>query len=208
MTELRVTTDAKRSARYARYFGLITVGMAPLGVVWLLIKHDRLDRLPLALQWFLVALALASTLYLLGLFVLPWSRPLWLKSNFYDPAHWWGFLLPLANTVYVASMATWGFAIVSGFLYLRGVGTTAPERALADPFNDSWAYYIWGFLNAIPVLEIPQTLGWEMRFRFTDHVNPVLLLLYKLALIGPMIATGKLVWGDVRRRRSRTRNPA
>jgi hypothetical protein len=132
---------AKRSARYKRYFGLIPVAMAPLaGVPWL-IEHHRLDRLPVALQWFLVALALGSALYLVGLVELPWSRPLWLKLNLYTPAHWWGFLLPAANTAVVAAMATWGFAVVSGFLYLHGVGATAPERALGDPFNDSLAYY-------------------------------------------------------------------
>ena len=85
---------------------------------------------------------------------------------------------------------------------------TAPGRALNDPVGDSFAYYVWNFLNAIPVLEIPKTLGWELRFRFIDHVNPVLLLLYKVALIGPMIAAGTLVWQDVRRLRSRTKDPA
>jgi hypothetical protein len=200
--------DAKRSARYARYFGLASLGTAPLGAVTFLITSDRLDRLPVTLQWILVALAFASTLYLLGLLVFPWSRPLWLRSNFYNPKHWWGFLLPAANSLYVAFMATWGFAVVSGFLYLQGVAKTAPERALSDPFNDSWAYYMWDFLDAIPVLEIPQTLGWELAFSFTDHVTPLLLLLYKVLLLGPVIATGTLVWRDVRRLRSTTKSAA
>jgi hypothetical protein len=202
-TECPTSPDVKHSVRYQRYFGLITVGMAPLFLFTLLI--GRLDRLPLALQWILAAGAFGSTVYLLGLIVVPLTRELWLASNFYKPAHWWGFLVPLLNTVYLTFQATWGFAIVSGFLFLRGVGTTDPERALTDPFNDSWRYYIWSFLNAVPVLEIPQTLGWERPFRFTDHVNPALLLLYKLALVGPVLATGKLIWQGVRCRfRTRT----
>jgi hypothetical protein len=198
--------DKKRVTMYGRYVGFIGLAMAPVVLVSFLIKPHRLDWLPVAFQWCLVVVAFLSALYIIGLIVLPWSRPLWLKSNFYDPGHWWGLILPLANTVYIACMATGGFAIVSGFLYLRGLGTTTPEHALTDPVNDCWAYYIWGFVNAIPVLDIPQTLGWEMRFRFTDHINPVLLLFYKLVLIGPMIATGKLIWQDVRRREDPTRH--
>lgn len=194
--------DVKRGTRYGRYAGLISIGITPLVVFMWLLRNQRLEHLPPTLQWFLMMLAFVSTLYLVGLVVLPWSRPYWLKLNFYNPAHWWGYLLPLANTLYIAFFATSGFAVISTFLYLRGLATTDPEHALENPFNDCFAYYIWRFLNAIPVLEIPKTIGWEMRLEFTDHITPVLLLLYKITLIGPIIAIGKLVWTDVRDRHS------
>ena len=62
----------------------------------------------MALQWVLVVLTFVSAFYLVGLFVLPWSRPQWLTSNFYDPTRWWDFLLPAANTLFIAFMATSG----------------------------------------------------------------------------------------------------
>lgn len=194
----------KRADRYRRYTGFAALGMAPLAAAVTLL--NKLSQLPPALQWLLVGLAFASTLYVIGLVAFPWSRPLWLTFNSYNPAHWWGFLLPASNTLYIALMATAGFALVSAFLYLQGLATTSPERALSDhPFNASFEYYAWSFLNAIPVLELPNTLGWELSFRYTDQVSRLLLLLYKILVIGPMIATGILVWRDVQRLHSEKR---
>ena len=196
-TERLQSRAVTHSVRYQRYSGLITVGMLPLFVLSLLL--GRFDRLPVALQWILVAGVWIGTVYLIGLIVFPYTRELFLAANAYDPARWWGFLLPLVNTSYLTIQITYGFAIVSGFLFLRGVGTTMPERALTDPFNDSAWYYIWSFLNAVPGLEIPQTFGWERPFRFTDRVNLILLLLYKLTLVGPALATVKVILQDIYR---------
>jgi hypothetical protein len=88
------------------------------------------------------------------------------------------------------------------------LATTSPERTLADPFNETINYYIWSFLDAVPMLELPRTLGWELPFRYTDPVNRVLLLVYKIVLIGPVIETGMRVWQDVRRLRSGTKDAA
>jgi hypothetical protein len=175
-----------------------------------LMRYGYFYQLPLVLQWTLVCISFGIALYIVGALALPWSRPLWLTSNLYDPTHWWGFLLPVANTLFIACMATAGFVVVSEFLYRKGLATTSPEQALADPFNESFnqsfAYYIWSFLDAIPTLEFPQTLGWERPFRYTDPANRVLLLVYKIVLILPMIATSVLIWGDIRRRWSRKKD--
>jgi hypothetical protein len=205
---MMMTQEDKRSMRYRRYFGSIPFAMLPLVVALLSIERPYFYQLPLAVQCVVVGLAFASALYLVGVVALPWSRPLWLTSNLYDPTHWWGFLLPVANTLYIACMATSGWAVLSAFLYLQGLATMSPERALAKPINDSLMYYFWSFLDAVPVLELPRTLGWELPFRYTDPVNRVLLLLYKIVLIGPVIATGVLVWQDIRRLRSGTKEPA
>jgi hypothetical protein len=176
---------------------VIYVGILPLFVFALL--SSRFERLPLTWQLIFVAYACTGTVCLVKLIVFPYTRDLWLDWNVVYPNRWWGFLVALLNTSWLVLLITYGFAIVSGFLYLRGVGTTVPERALTNPFNDSSWYYIWSFLNAVPSLEIPQTFGWERAFRFTDRVNLLLLLLYKLTLVGPAIATVKVILQDIYR---------
>jgi hypothetical protein len=103
-------------------------------------------------------------------------------------------------TLYIVAFATIGLAGLSELLYFHDIATTKEE--LGDPFGDSVAFYVWSFLNAIPVLEIPQTLRWELHVDFTDHVSPVLLLLYKVAVILPAIATGRFAWRETRRARA------
>ena len=92
-------------------------------------------------------------------------------------------------------MATVSFAGLSAILHLHGLATIAPAQALQDPLWDSAVnFYVWKSLDSIPVLEIPETMGWTPAFGFTDHVSPVLLLLYKIVVILPLIETGRLIW--------------
>jgi hypothetical protein len=45
-------------------------------------------------------------------------------------------------------------------------------------------------------------------FRYTDHISRLLLLIYKIVLIGPVIATIILIWREVRHVRYETKDPA
>jgi hypothetical protein len=97
-------------------------------------------------------------------------------------------------TLAIWLLATVSFAGLSAILYLHGLATIAPAQALQDSLWDSAVFYVWKSLDSIPVLEIPETMGWTPAFRFTDHVSPVLLLLYKIVVILPLIETGRLIW--------------
>jgi hypothetical protein len=179
---------------YERFFEVSIPAVAPLFAVFWLVGADRLERYPLAVQVVLVALAFVSGLVPAALVFTPGFREKWLRLNFYRPGRWWGFLVPALNTWWFCVIVTsWGFALVSGFLYVHGVGTTDPDRALNDPFTNSWTVYIWTLLSAF---EIPQLIGWEPRFRFTDHVNPVLILLYKICVVSPVFAIARRFWND------------
>jgi hypothetical protein len=174
---MSASRDSWRVRLYRRFFAAIPIITAPLGLaIWMVGGGDR-DWIPLAVQWLLVGLAFASGLCLVSLFIWKWSQPLWLALNLYDPTRWWGLLMPVWNTLYAAGMATSGFAVLSTFLYARGVATPSLGRALSDPYNDTFWYYVWSFLDAIPLLDLPLTFGWKRPFRFTDPVSRVLLLL-------------------------------
>jgi hypothetical protein len=86
------------------------------------------------------------------------------------------------------SLTSVGFALLFEFLHEKGVGARDPAGALSE--SEALAYYVWHFLDAIPYREIPRTVGWELGFAYVDHVNPVLLLLYKLVVITPVLALG------------------
>ncbi len=186
----------KYPAQQIRY-EVLTSGTFAL-VLWVglaaALDSKALEGFPLALQIPVVAFAFGVGAFFAWGIATTKSRDTFykiLKPDLFKH-RWWG-LLPLAGLLLVILMfATLGFAGLSELLYLHGIATT--DRALADPLFASQVFYVWSFLNAIPVLEIPQTLRWELHFEFTDHVNPVLLLAYKIAVIAPVIATARLAW--------------
>ena len=60
-------------------------------------------------------------------------------------------------------------------------------------------HYVWHFLDAIPALKVPDTLNWSEPTYFSDKWSGAFLLLYKLAVIVPVLAVAVSVY----KRRSR-----
>lgn len=149
--------DDKSEERFQRYLPVAPLGLIFLVVVYQLMKYHKLEQLPLALQWVLVVLVFLGVLFLTLTIVLPRWRRFWVRPC----RNWWDAFVIASNTVMIALVVTLGFAIVSTFLYLQGMATTSPEHPLTDPVGDSMYYYEWNFLHSIPVLELPQALGWE-----------------------------------------------
>ncbi len=52
----------------------------------------------------------------------------------------------------------------------------------------SGEFFVWNFLDGIPVLKITESLNWNRDRTFTDHYSGSLLLLYKLAVVIPIVA--------------------
>jgi hypothetical protein len=57
-------------------------------------------------------------------------------------------------------------------------------------------FYAWHFLEAVPVLKIPETLRWAQPLMYTDSQTGVLVLTYKIAVILPVIATFFVFWKE------------
>lgn len=181
-------------AQQLRYL-VITGGFSflLLGAITWALSSDTLAGWPLFVQIVVVALVFGvGAFFVWGVMTDKGRSALQaLVEPDVEGAGWRVFTLALI-TLWILAFATLGFAGVSELLYLREVATT--DRQLDDPFGDSVLFYVWSFLNAIPVLEIPQTLRWDLDFEFTDRLSPVLLLVYKIAVIGPVIVTGRLAW--------------
>ena len=52
----------------------------------------------------------------------------------------------------------------------------------------STEYYVWNFFDGIPVLKITDSVNWTRDRTFVDHWTGIVLLLYKLAVVIPIVA--------------------
>jgi hypothetical protein len=83
---------------------------------------------------------------------------------------------------------TGAFAVLTAALQSEGLVSEKPASS-ADGFVwSTLGYYAWHLLDAIPVLEVPETLNWaKPPTKFTDYYAGTLLLLFKLVAIIPIV---------------------
>jgi hypothetical protein len=98
--------------------------------------------------------------------------------------------------VMLVGVCTSGFAATSVLLYQHGVGTMRGGQPEGTTLGDAafW-YYLWHLASSVPLLEIPKTLNWKLRYSFTDHVHGSFLLAYKLAVIIPLLDLARYIVG-------------
>jgi hypothetical protein len=156
---------------------------------------ERLASFPIWGQWLLVTTAFLSSLGMALALLLPHWRQQWLEVMGYQRDRALA-LMPSFLALWPAFFATTGFALALDFLHQRGIALVEPPAAMEAATWPTFTYFVWNFLDAIPYLEIPRTLSWELGFEFTDHVTPVLLLAYKILILGPVIALGVTVSAD------------
>lgn len=103
-----------------------------------------------------------------------------------DRAYWMA-LMVIVPTV--------GFAIVTAFgvrHHLFGLAGTNPRTE--DLSFAAFDTYLWNLAHAVPFLDIPDTLKWKASLDFDEwYGGNLLLLLYKVALIVPLLQLLSLV---------------
>lgn len=87
------------------------------------------------------------------------------------------------------------FASISVLLQQYGLATFEPR--LPEQLSSVVDLYIWHFLDSVPGLEIPQTLKWAQPYQYSDRLSGVVLLVFKITVIVPVIASFVL-WRGVR----------
>ena len=65
---------------------------------------------------------------------------------------------------------------------------TGEAQSKADFVWVSAEYFVWNFLDGIPVLKVTESVNWNRDRTFEDHWSGSVLLLYKLAVILPIVA--------------------
>jgi hypothetical protein len=80
------------------------------------------------------------------------------------------------------------FAVLTSGLQAQGLVVEKPPSEDHGYVLSALGFYAWHLLDAIPVVEVPQTLNWNVTTRLTDHLGGALLLVFKLLVILPLVA--------------------
>lgn len=101
-------------------------------------------------------------------------------------------MLPAIATL---GLAISTFAALNQFLYDRGLLELTGNGISGDTIADAaFEFYFWHLFDAIPVLDITQTLRWEPRYTYADSLSGPLLLTFKAFVILPLIQAGRIIF--------------
>jgi hypothetical protein len=172
---------------------VVAAGVALLAVAVLFVLDAAVDAgRPIGLA--VAALAFGAATFVVVKtrfyeFWVPWRRDARVFSDVYGSV-----LLAWASlTVAAVSLeVVLGIAGLANAVWVQPEGES-PRTDPALPGNDdlvavSVEYFVWSFLDGIPVLKLTESLGWEVGRTFDDYWSGVLLVLYKLGVILPVVA--------------------
>ena len=98
------------------------------------------------------------------------------------------YIVALATSVAVIGICTEAFSGLTTVLWQQGHVVSSGDAA-----PSLWAvehYYLWHLVDAIPLLEVPQTIRWSEPQGFDDQWSGALLLLFKIMVIIPLVRVG------------------
>jgi hypothetical protein len=152
--------------------------LAPLGAIGLLLAIQF--ALGSWVEWILLGALVVYSVWAVraGGYWRQWFP--WIK-----PGETW--ISPLLDAYRSLFVLTASFAGLTATLAAQGwLGVSPPIEGEGSVWS-ALAYYVWHFLDAIPVLEIPATLNWELATTYTGYTSGALLLVYKLLVIVPVV---------------------
>jgi hypothetical protein len=101
------------------------------------------------------------------------------------PFAWLAVLIAIMTSVFAAVTL---FAAEKDLISLTAAGVDLPS------FEQIAQLYVWQFCKSVPLLDITQTLRWTVPFIYPDAGTGTLVLLYKLAVIIPLIGSFLAYW--------------
>jgi hypothetical protein len=108
------------------------------------------------------------------------------------------YVVALAASVAVIGVCTEASSGLTAVLWQEG--HIASTRGAAPSLWAVEQYYLWHLADAVPLVEVPQTVRWPEPQGFDDHGSGVLLLLFKVMVIIPLVSiamSGYVVAQDV-----------
>jgi hypothetical protein len=151
---------------------------------YLVFRHSAMDRSAGSLV--LVAVLFVVTLVVGGMIQVPKLRRAALEgSGRYVP---FGVLAVLLVIMVSAFTAATVVAARHQLVTLSG----ASNGSLS--FEEVARFYIWHFTNAVPVLDVNETLRWKAPLDYSSARVGTLVLLFKVAVIVPLIGAFVYYW--------------
>jgi len=104
----------------------------------------------------------------------------------------------IIGTSLVATTVT--FVILTSLLIHHSIVAIAPADRTLLVF-DTLSTYAWSVVNAVPLLNLTETLAWKAPYVFSDEGGRLMVLAFKLLLIVPLFQLGgralrRRVWHD------------
>ena len=176
--------DKAIKTAFANYMVFTFVTLVIAGVVWLFrwISEWIMESLSGTLQVIaLVVWGVVLAIPLLGLSTQAWRKKLF---KAFSPIGW---VAPLAGSFLILMVSVLFFADVTYLLVdLKKLDRTGGEELTYAALQD---LYLWHFLDAVPSLKVNDTLKWGRPVTYQGGGVGWLLLLFKIAVILPIIGT-------------------
>jgi hypothetical protein len=125
---------------------------------------------------------------------LPRFRRRWLGEPGKDSEELTGVLGPFAWLAVLITIMTSVFASVTLFAAEKDIISLTAAGVDLPSFEQIAQLYVWQFCKSVPLLDITQILRWKVPFIYPDAGTGTLVLLYKLAVIIPIIGAFLVYW--------------
>lgn len=111
------------------------------------------------------------------------------RAKLVGKLHHWGFFWPAAYSASVLYLSIACFTALAYLLHEHGVVTIqSTESATAVQFAQLQDFFLWHFLDAIPIFQIPDTILLKNPYVYTEPLLGWILLAFKVLVILPVIA--------------------
>ncbi len=111
----------------------------------------------------------------------------------------WGKMTPLAYPVVFFAQTLLAFSLTT--LLLTSHDVVAFKEAEPSGARIA-AFYLWHFLDLVPLVNIPATLRWREPLSYTQSSIGALLLAFELIAVLPVIAVTRTYWNRAKNARS------
>jgi hypothetical protein len=193
-TKIKDAID-KSFAAYLRFVGWMIVFIVPITLINLL-TGLVLSRLALVFQ--IIVFAVWGLLLAFGIKQIATEKNrerLFYGDRGLVPKI--GSFAPVVYSFNLLMIAMMFFASITFVLVERaGVALNAPEGPIAS-YDALMSFYFWHFLEAVPLLKVNETLQWKQPLTYQAGPVGFVLLLFKLAVIVPVIAAFAWYWKKV-----------
>jgi hypothetical protein len=124
----------------------------------------------------------------------PRARRRWLGEPGKDSDELAGVLGPFTWLAVLIAIMTSVFASVTLFAGEKDLISLTAAGVDRPSFEQIAQLYVWQFCRSVPILDVTETLRWKVPFIYPDAETGTLVLLYKLAVIIPLIGAFFAYW--------------
>jgi hypothetical protein len=176
---------------YLRFFGWLLITLGPL-IIFTWLSRYVLSNHSFIYQ--LIVFAVWGTLLAWALLVIFTDKR---RERFFSKLRQLGSFTPIAYAFNLLMIAVTFFSSVTYVLVKQGIVTLGVAMNTDVSHGAITDFYLWHFLDAIPVLEVNKTLHWDEPLTYKSGWIGFALLVFKLLVILPVIAAFAWHWKQI-----------